>query len=271
MNPWITLKIAGILLVLALVVSCHPKQEQNEKAGREAVAEATPQSNAGATDQEEEVSFQEGKGLILSEATAQALGLKEEPVTQRELKFTLPVNVQIYREAAEKSSKSIGEKSGSAYATVMLSIPEAEKLRLGTKVIFDPPVGADKPVEGILWKLDRTQTSITEKVEALIAIPDQANRLSIGVFLKGQAQPEAASKSVLSVPGSALLDTVQGKFVYVAKDGAYLRTAVKIGESDQNAVEITDGLQAGEQVVVAPVEKLWLIELRLTKGGGHAE
>lgn len=271
MNPWITLKIAGILLVLALVVSCKQKQEQNNKAEHEAVTETTTQSSTGAADQEEEVTFQEGKGFILSKATAQALGLKEEPVTKRELKFTLPVNVQIYREAAEKSSKNVGEKSGSAYATVILSKPEAEMLRLGTKIVFEPPVGADKPIEGTLWKLDRTQTSITEKVEALIEIPDQANRLSIGSFLKGQAFPEAASKSVLSVPGSALLDTVQGKFVYIAKDGAYLRTAVKIGASDPNAVEITDGLQADERVVVSSVQKLWLIELRLTKGGGHAE
>ena len=35
-------------------------------------------------------------------------------------------------------------------------------------------------------------------------------------------------------------------------------------------VEITDGLLAGDQVVTKPVETLWLIELRATKGGGHS-
>lgn len=271
MNLWITLKIAGILLVLALLVSCGPKKEPEAKAGRDAVTESAPKNSTGEIEQEEDVSFQEGKGLILSEATTQALGLKLEPVTLHELKFTIPVNVQIYREATEKFSKNGGEKSGSAYATVMLSKHEAERLNLGAKIVFDPPAGTDKPIEGTLWKLERTQASITEKVEALIEIPDQANRLFIGVFLKGLAQPEKALKSVVGVPSSAVLDTVQGKFVYIAKDGAYLRTSVKIGESSQNIVEITDGLQVGETVVVAPVEKLWLIELRLTKGGGHAE
>jgi len=35
-------------------------------------------------------------------------------------------------------------------------------------------------------------------------------------------------------------------------------------------VEIVDGLLAGDAVVTKPVQTLWLIELRATKGGGHS-
>jgi len=51
---------------------------------------------------------------------------------------------------------------------------------------------------------------------------------------------------------------------------AYLRTAVKTGAEADDQVEITDGPSAGDRVVSTPVQALWLIELRATKGGGHS-
>ena len=271
MNPWITLKIAGILLILTLVVSCKQKQESKEKSESHPAAATEPKPHEDEADHEESVSFHESKGITLSSETVNALGLKTAQTTLHELSFTVPLNAQVYRSADENSSRSGGEKNGSAYATVMLSRQEAETLKRGTRVILDSPTGSDQSIEGMLWKLDQTQASITDKIEALIEIPDPTHRLSIGTFLKGHAQPGKALKKVVSIPHSAVLDTAQGKFVYVAKEESYLRTPIKTGNSDQTAIEITEGLQEGEAVVVAPVEKLWLIELRLTKGGGHAD
>jgi len=45
---------------------------------------------------------------------------------------------------------------------------------------------------------------------------------------------------------------------------------VKVGARSPDFVEINDGLYAGDVVVAAPAEQLWLAELRLTKGGGHS-
>ena len=80
----------------------------------------------------------------------------------------------------------------------------------------------------------------------------------------------AADSAALTVPRSALLDAATGTFVYVVNGTSYLRTPVKIGASTADHVEITDGLYAGDTVVAAPVNQLWLSELRLTKGGGHS-
>jgi len=78
------------------------------------------------------------------------------------------------------------------------------------------------------------------------------------------------SRSALTVPRTALLDSAGGFFVYVVNGEFYLRTPVKTGASDASYFEITDGLYAGDIVVATPVEQLWLAELRLTKGGGHS-
>jgi multidrug efflux pump subunit AcrA (membrane-fusion protein) len=60
------------------------------------------------------------------------------------------------------------------------------------------------------------------------------------------------------------------RFVYVLNGEAFLRTAVTTGARRGEFTEITDGLYSGDQIVVRPVETLYLIELRATKGGGHS-
>jgi hypothetical protein len=45
---------------------------------------------------------------------------------------------------------------------------------------------------------------------------------------------------------------------------------VRTGAESSEYIEITDGLYAGDIVVSNPVEMLYLIELRATKGGGHS-
>ena len=77
------------------------------------------------------------------------------------------------------------------------------------------------------------------------------------------------STPVTVIPSAALLRTIQGTYVYTVNGDAYYRTAVTTGGSAGGKIEITDGLYAGDQVVAKPVETLWLIELRATKGGGH--
>jgi multidrug efflux pump subunit AcrA (membrane-fusion protein) len=64
------------------------------------------------------------------------------------------------------------------------------------------------------------------------------------------------------------LRAVDGTFVYAVNGDSYFRTAVKVGAESESMVEITDGLLAGDAVVTKPVDVLWLIELRATKGGG---
>ena len=79
-------------------------------------------------------------------------------------------------------------------------------------------------------------------------------------------QPRVA----LAVPRDAILESSDGDFVYVAGGDWYLRTPVKTGIRSPDYVEITGGLSAGAVVAASSVKDLWLVELLLTKGGGHA-
>ena len=118
-----------------------------------------------------------------------------------------------------------------------------------------------------LVRVDRTAAPATRLVDLVFELnaPD-AHRVGDFVTLALAAEPTSA----LTVPRSAVLDGATGTFVYVVNSGAYLRTPVKVGARSADFIEITDGLYAGDVVVVTPVDQLWLAELRLTKGGGHS-
>ena len=59
----------------------------------------------------------------------------------------------------------------------------------------------------------------------------------------------------------------EGSFVYAVNDGFYLRTAVKVGAANEQFVELTEGVYAGDEIVVSPVQSLWMAELQLLRGG----
>ena len=73
--------------------------------------------------------------------------------------------------------------------------------------------------------------------------------------------------AVTAVPRSALLKTAEGNFVYAVNGEFYVRTPVKVGAMSDEHAEITDGLYAGDQIVVSPVMSLWLAELQVLRGG----
>lgn len=116
-------------------------------------------------------------------------------------------------------------------------------------------------------RIDRSTVAATRLVDLVFEL-DASPRHQIGDFVTLALAVEPAT--VLSVPRSAVLDGATGSFVYVVNSGAYLRTPVKVGARSADFIEISDGLYAGDIVVVTPVDQLWLAELRLTKGGGHS-
>ena len=69
------------------------------------------------------------------------------------------------------------------------------------------------------------------------------------------------------LPRAALLQTAEGNFVYTVSGERFVRAAVKVGVLNDEFVEITDGLYAGDQVAAQPVMTLWLAELQSLRGG----
>jgi hypothetical protein len=265
----------GIGLAIALALPGCGKAEKSaagghEEAGhKEGESEDDGHGHGAEGEGEAPTSYKEGKGLTLIEATKKAIGLETVLATEHEIQPVVAASAQVYRAASEPSRLPDGEKTGFAYATAIVPPEIAKHLEPGSVVDFGPRGEESAKMQGKVWKVDTTQEAITAKTEILVEIEDPGNKLFVGSFLEGEAHLSGSSKT-LAVPRSAVLDTATGKFVYVQNGEFYLRTAVTTGAESADNIEITDGLYEGDQIVTKPVETLYIIELRATKGGGHS-
>lgn len=187
------------------------------------------------------VAFKEGHGLQIAPETARALGVRTEEIATRSIAYRTTLHASVFRAGPP------------ALAAAFVSAETAEALK------------QHPPRELKIVGLDLAKMAPSGQVELALEFPEKMTvGSSLPVVLTGPAN------DVVAVPIGAILRSTAGTFVYVANGGAFLRTPVKLGATDDVYQEITDGVYEGDEVVVAAVEQLWLTELRLTKGGGHS-
>jgi multidrug efflux pump subunit AcrA (membrane-fusion protein) len=232
-HPWLALGLAGAALLLA---ACGEKasdaadHDHPDHAGDEAAAESG-------------VAFHEGRGLQLAPAVVRALGVRTVKAEEHPLAAERTITAQVFATLPR------------TLASARVPVDEAEALR-------------DTSLAGAtLVRIDAAPAAATGLADAVFAL-DAPGAHRVGDFVTIPLRGHAAR--VLAVPRSAILDGAAGTFVYVVSDGAYRRTPVRLGARSGTLVEIVDGLRAGDDIVAAPVEQLWLTELRLTRGGGHS-
>ena len=206
-------------------------------------------------------SFKEGVGVQMGAETKSAIDLALAEVEERTTPVEIHLTAQVYRKARE-ASQNQGEPAGFAYASAWVDPAEAKRLTPGLPVRIPGSTGT-------VLRVDHTMAASGGRVEVLLQMQEGERVWKIGDFVP--AMPVLAEEtSVTVIPREALLETAYGPFVYVLNGEAFLRTAVTTGGRRGEFTEITDGLYSGDQIVVRPVETLYLIELRATKGGGHS-
>ena len=114
-----------------------------------------------------------------------------------------------------------------------------------------------------------TLTEGTRTLRVRFSVANPGGVLRPGLF--GTAVFEFAGESVITAPRSAIVDTGRQQHVFVAAGNRFEPRAVTVGVQLADRVEIRDGLQEGEQIVVSGV---FLLDsesrLRATGGtGGH--
>lgn len=263
MKSFLALLVAATLTLG--VAACGPKQPENSaNDGHGEGAEHGDHHDHG--EEAAGARHAEGKGIALLDETKKAIGLELAEAEEREIAPIVPLEAQVYR-AANEASRPGGEQSGSAYATALVNPAAAEKLKGGELAAM---MRDDQSYEARIWRIDPVTKAAVNNVEVILQIPDPQNALRIGEFISGSVTQSDVRQTALTVPRSAVLETATGKFAFVVNGDYLLRTPVNTGAESADHVEITDGLYAGDTVVSNPVETLYLIELRATKGGGHS-
>jgi hypothetical protein len=238
-----------MLMAVLAVAGCEAKQEESAEHAHGEHEEEAP---SGA-------SYKNGKGVLVKDDTKKILGLETVAVTEKPITRTVEFSVQAFHDGNDARPHWLA--MGTLPASRLAGVTAGQEVALRT------PDG--KIFTGRMQKFDASVETIHSEVEAVIEVPGAMTFTQPVSFLHATLTLPG-SKAVLVVPHSAILRTAEGLFVYAVNGEAFQRTAVKIGAEADGLVEITDGLLEGDSVVTKPVESLYLVELRATKGGGHS-
>lgn len=193
------------------------------------------------------------KGLLIPAETAKFIGLELVDVSERPVNAAREISARVFRAATTNESRAL--------ASAVVSAADAALLRPG--LAGTTSAGA---LATTVLRLDHNQEPKNGMVEAILQIEDATRSLPDGEFVTFRFTQDATN-AVTAVPRTAVLHTTEGDFIYTASADFLIRAAVKLGRTDSEFAEITEGLYAGDKVVVRPVMTLWMTELHNVNGG----
>jgi len=138
-----------------------------------------------------------------------------------------------------------------------LNVPEryAGQLRTGLPVTFTVAALRGRTFTGRVDFVDPVVRLPGRTILLKALVTNPRRELAAGMFVEGRLIAEARQDAIV-VPEDAVLPTQGTTLVFVVTDGKAVRRPVELGVRMPGFVEITRGLEAGEQVVVGGLERL---------------
>lgn len=158
----------------------------------------------------------------------------------------LDVNEGFVTEAGTKLMKL--ESSDDVRVNISLSKYDLSKVKLGQKAEVSI---SGQTYEGTVTKINRMaekNDSGTRLVAAEVHVENPDDNIYLGIEGKVTIMAQR-SEDTLLVPISAVNTDQNGDFCYIVKDGIVERRVVTAGLSDENHIEIVDGLEEGDIVL----------------------
>ena len=126
---------------------------------------------------------------------------------------------------------------------------DLERVRRGQEVKVSVPAFQGASFSGRVILVSSVVDPETRTVKVRTAVPNSDGRLKPDMFANVQIITDL-HRSAISIPESAVLNDEGKTVVFVSEGNDYKKRQVSIGIRGNGQVEITDGLQAGDKVVV---------------------
>lgn len=267
MKTLLTITVLPALWVAgSLLVGCGHKEGDGHDHGKEgAHGDVDGHGHSHGEGSPSGASFKPGKGVIVTEESRKLIGIEIADVSERNLSNQIRFTVQVFGERHRHLPNQDDHSGCDVHGSGFVSTNTAVFVKAGQPV--QVLKNTNSPLGGVVLAVQKA-LALGES-EIVIGVSNATAALQPGEFIPARIHLPRA-EAVAAIPQSALLRTSEGTFVYAVNGDAYFRTAVKVGAESDGWVEIADGLLAGDAVVTKPVQTLWLIELRATKGGGHS-
>src|SRR6266852_7907912 len=137
-------------------------------------------------------------------------------------------------------------------------VPEryADRLRKGQLVSFQVAALPGKNFSGEVVFVDPVVEVPARTILIKARVPNPEHRLQAGMFLEARLATDIRPNAVI-VPEDALLPMQGATFVWVVKDGKANQRQVTVGVRTAGWAEVRSGVDAGDQVVVGGLERLF--------------
>lgn len=212
----------------------------------------------------ESVQLKAGRGLTFHPRLRANLNLQTAEVAEQAVAPVVQLDLLVTASAGSGLRRiTLDSMPQPTLASGWLFAAEAARLTPGQEVELRATGSGGAPARGRIVRMEKAAYAVLGDFEVVV---ETSGSFESGTKLSGLCRL-SAREAVPSVPRSALLQTAEGDFVYAVNDGFYLRTAVKVGAANEQFVELTEGVYVGDEIVVAPVQSLWMAELQLLRGG----
>src|SRR3989442_296406 len=137
-------------------------------------------------------------------------------------------------------------------------VPEryADRLRRGQLVSFQVAALPGKNFSGEVVFVDPVVALPGRTILIKARVPNNEDQLQAGMFIEARLATNIRPNAVV-VPEDALLPMQGATFVWVVKDGKANQRQVTVGVRTAGWAEVQSGVEAGDQVVVGGLERLF--------------
>lgn len=136
-------------------------------------------------------------------------------------------------------------------------LPEAALpvLNPGQKLEAEVDAWPGEKFAGEVYAVDPRIAGESRSIAVRARLANDAGKLRPGLFARVALQT-AVQQEALVVPEQAIFPQGDQLFVYVVEDGKAMLRQVKVGQREPGRAEITEGLKAGETLIVTGAQKL---------------
>ena len=142
--------------------------------------------------------------------------------------------------------------------SVHFSVPENEvsRIRKGQEAQVTVPALGEEEMNGVITETGLTANRLAHSYEVTVVLRGKSDkRLLPGMVCKVLVAEEG--NECVVVPAACVQTRPEGQSVWVIENGIAVRRAITAGGFVQNGVSVSEGLQAGDSLVVKGYQKLY--------------
>ena len=136
-------------------------------------------------------------------------------------------------------------------------VPErySERLRVGQRVQFQVAALPGRDFQGTVDFVDPQVQLPGRTITVKALVPNGARTLQAGMFIEARLATDTRLNAII-VPEDAITQIQGGAFLWIVVDNKATRRRVDLGIRTTGYVEIRNGVQVGDQVVVSGIDRL---------------